>query len=322
MRTYAQLRPTFWTRGSGKKLRGKRDAQVLAVYLMSAPHSSMTGLYYEPMVSVLHDLGMTEEAFRVALEEISEIARYDFDEELVWLPNGCREQMNLKEGTRIKLGDKRLPGVRTEVEAFGNHPFALEFKRRYLPGFEDGSVGLVEGDSKGHANKGHSKPHAEEQHGACSCSVLDPVPDPKDRSDQPDRSEHKETGKTSREIPCPAGLCLTEGQRATLETALIPGWAIDAITLHRVASWTGNPEQRKHPNHWRQLLAHVIRETWNDPNKRPKKPAPSEREVHDANRRKREAESKRAAEVQQKLAASVTPEETESLKSSIEGAWK
>ena len=44
MRDYAKIRPVFWTRGTGKKLRGDPEAQVVALYLMSAPLSHMTGL--------------------------------------------------------------------------------------------------------------------------------------------------------------------------------------------------------------------------------------------------------------------------------------
>ena len=36
MRSIAYITPTFWTRGSGKKLRGNSDAIALAFYLMTA----------------------------------------------------------------------------------------------------------------------------------------------------------------------------------------------------------------------------------------------------------------------------------------------
>jgi len=159
MRKYAQVRPTFWTRGSGKKLRGKRDAQTLALYFVTGPTSTRTGLYYAPIVGILHDIGdMTEDQFRAALGEIGEIARYDFEEELVWLPNGCREQMGLKDGARIKPGDKSLRAVMAELEPFGEHPFALEFREKYLPITEAPSKGdtipHTMGDTKGDVARG------------------------------------------------------------------------------------------------------------------------------------------------------------------------
>ena len=131
MRSYATIRPTFWTRGSGKRLRGDRDAQVLALYLMSSPHSNQIGLYHVALPTIAHEVGMSVEAVRETLARVSEIARYDEEAELVWLPNAAREQMQLT-GMLITPKDKRLKAVLRELEAFDNHPFALEFRRIYL----------------------------------------------------------------------------------------------------------------------------------------------------------------------------------------------
>jgi hypothetical protein len=97
---------------------------------------------------------MTEEEFRDALSKIGEIARYDFNEELVWLHNGCREQMGLQDGARIKPSDKSLRAILTELEPFGNHPFALEFRVRYLPEQYAPSEGDTIPHTKGDAVRG------------------------------------------------------------------------------------------------------------------------------------------------------------------------
>lgn len=82
----------------------------------------------------------------------------------------------------------------------------------------------------------------------------------------------------SSKIPCPKDLALTEAQRSTLETALIPGWAIDVITTSFVASAVADQSDVRHLAHWRKCLSKAISGNWNDSSKRPKKPRPEEAE--------------------------------------------
>ena len=46
MRDYGKVSPHFWLRGSGKKLRGDSEAQVVALYLATSPSANITGLYH------------------------------------------------------------------------------------------------------------------------------------------------------------------------------------------------------------------------------------------------------------------------------------
>ena len=129
MRSYGAVAPTFWTRGSGKKLRGHPDAQVVALYLMSAPSSSMTGLYYLTLPSLAYETGISEERVRVALARVAEvgIAHYDEAGETVWVPEMARYQID----EQLKPGDKRIKGVIRELEAFRGHPFVADFVAKY-----------------------------------------------------------------------------------------------------------------------------------------------------------------------------------------------
>lgn len=127
MRNYSQFSPTFWTRGSGKNLRGDPVAQVLAVYLFTSPHANMTGIYHVALPTVAHEIGQPVDDVREALSRISDIAVYDEDAELAWVPALAKHQV----GEDLKPTDKRRRAIEKALEQAGNHPFVLEFIRRY-----------------------------------------------------------------------------------------------------------------------------------------------------------------------------------------------
>lgn len=133
MRDYGRVAPTFWTRGSGKKLRGKPEAQVVALYLFTCPASTMIGIYHLAIPTMAHEIGLSVERAERALAEVIQldIARYDADEELVYLPEGARYQV----GERLKPGDKRVKGIEAALAQFARHPFALDFAQRYAGDF-------------------------------------------------------------------------------------------------------------------------------------------------------------------------------------------
>lgn len=133
MRDYGRVAPTFWTRGSGKKLRGKPMAQVVALYLFTCPASSMIGIYHLAIPTMAHEVGLTIDDAEQALADVCDvgIAQYDAEEELVYLPEGARYQI----GERLKSGDKRVAGIRAALAQFSRHPFAADFARRYAADF-------------------------------------------------------------------------------------------------------------------------------------------------------------------------------------------
>jgi hypothetical protein len=133
MRDYGRVAPTFWTRGSGKKLRGNPKAQIVALYLFTCPTSSMIGIYHLAVPTMAHEIGLSVEDAERALADVCalDIARYDPEEELIYLPEGARYQI----GERLKPGDKRVAGIRAAVARFAKHPFAADFAQRYAAEF-------------------------------------------------------------------------------------------------------------------------------------------------------------------------------------------
>ncbi len=129
MRDYAQIRPRFWTQGTGKLLRGDHEARELALYLVSAPTSNLIGLYYLPIVVIAHELGSSLEGAREALQRVCDtgFARYDDSSEYVWVVNMAREQV----GDDVKKTDNRIAGVKNELRKHDKCPFFADFMRHY-----------------------------------------------------------------------------------------------------------------------------------------------------------------------------------------------
>lgn len=143
MRSYGVVVPSFWTRGSGKSLRGDPAAQTMALYLMTCPSSSMTGLYYLALPTMLHEVGCSFEGACKALQRVFEvqIAVYDQESELIWTPNAALYQI----GDHLKPADRRVVGVRSMIQPFSGHQFYLDFLNRYNGKY---NLGLGEPEQK------------------------------------------------------------------------------------------------------------------------------------------------------------------------------
>jgi hypothetical protein len=101
--------------------------------------------------------------------------------------------------------------------------------------------------------------------------------------------------KNDSKIPCPSPAeLLSEGQRATLESSRVPGWAIDDIVAEFSARKQADDSDVRTITNWRKMASKVICEIWNNPSKRPKKPEqPITNEQKNELRAKREAALKR-----------------------------
>lgn len=64
MREYGVVSPMFWIGKTGRALRKNPNAQRVAIYLMTAPSSEMTGVFYCPLSSILNDVGVFEAPFK------------------------------------------------------------------------------------------------------------------------------------------------------------------------------------------------------------------------------------------------------------------
>lgn len=289
MRTYATVRGTFWVRGSGKKLRGNPEAQVLAMYLMTCCQGTLCGLFSIALPTIAHETGLRLERIPELLADISEIAKYDPEEELCWVPNAAREQI----GEKLAAKDKRRAGLLRELKQFEGHKFHQEFTDLYGEAYaleghtrpSEGAVGdelcPLEAPSKGH-------PASAATPGLGQGLGLDQVRGVQG-GDGPEGDAR---------VPCPPDLALSEAQATNREMAGCPRWAQEAITRSFVGRYLADPDDRRTLATWRKCLDVAIGTTWSDPNKRPQRPAESSPDAAAAARRaaeQRREESRRRA---------------------------
>ncbi len=130
MRAFSTIKSTFWTMGSGKRLRGDPEAQVLALYLMTCSQGTMCGIFSVALPTIAHETGIPLEVIPSVLKKIRDIVVYDTTEELCWIPNSSRVQIG-----KMTSKDKRRPGLIRELNQFGSHPFVGEFFRLYSEEF-------------------------------------------------------------------------------------------------------------------------------------------------------------------------------------------
>ena len=147
MREYARVDPEFWIGNTGRKIRQLgRDAQVLAVYLISAPSAVAMGLYYLPLVVISHDTGISLKGASKALRRLSEagFCSYDVDSEWVFVPNMARFQI----GAKLEPGDKRVTWLKRELESRRKSPFFNDFLALYREPYHLQDLSPLEGPSK------------------------------------------------------------------------------------------------------------------------------------------------------------------------------
>jgi hypothetical protein len=134
MRDYSKAAPTFWTGKTGRQIRNAgRDVQVMAFYLFSCPNSNWIGLYYLPLPTLCHEVGISKEGALKALQKLSEIdfAYYDWAQEFVWVPGAAKFQI----ADSLKPADKRILGIVKDLQRCENSEFVQDFCRRYQEPF-------------------------------------------------------------------------------------------------------------------------------------------------------------------------------------------
>jgi hypothetical protein len=258
MRAHAAVRPEFWTRGSGKRLRGNPAAQVLACYLMTSPHTNMIGIFHLAIPIMVHETGLTTEQVEGALAVLAEedFALYDDEEELVYLPAGARTQI----GESMSRRDKRHAQVWRQVDALGDHRFAGRFRDRYGSPFEAPSKPLLspsEGATNG-ASGGEEAPPK----GRVPVPVPVPVPDPASEGVQGEPLPDRLDGilDDGRETVCPLDLAdRWTGADAMAAALRVPRAAVDAVVAEFVAYWTIGGGMGKRRAHWARKLREEVR---------------------------------------------------------------
>lgn len=139
MREYNRVSGRFWTGRTGKAIRQLgRDHQVVALYLLTCPSVSWIGIYYLPIPTLCHEVGMDAATAVDVLNDLAGIdfAHYDDDTEHVWVPNAALYQIG-----RTLEGEKNnlRTGVVNDLAALNGHRFVGEFIARYSTAYRLGS---------------------------------------------------------------------------------------------------------------------------------------------------------------------------------------
>ena len=135
MRDYGKISPQFWTGKTGKAIKaGGPDAVVVAVYLMSSPHSNMIGMYYLPMMYLAHETGLGIEGASKGLRRALEAGFCSYDEasEVVWVHEMARYQI----ADELAANDNRVKGIQREIDSVPENPFVSAFYDKYSAAFK------------------------------------------------------------------------------------------------------------------------------------------------------------------------------------------
>lgn len=133
MRDYGKVSPQFWIGETGKLLRGNLEAQVLALYLMTNPHATMTGVFHCPTIYMAHETGLPIEGASKGLARLIEVGFCEYDEasESVFVVNMAAYQID----DCLKPDDKRVLGLRKEVAKMVPARFQQRFTDVYSERF-------------------------------------------------------------------------------------------------------------------------------------------------------------------------------------------
>lgn len=134
MREYAKLAPKFWTGETGKRIKkAGPEGVVVAVYLMSSPHSNMIGIFHQPVMYMAYETGLSIEGASKGLRICMDAGFCRFDEasDMVWLPEMAQYQI----AKALSPGDKRCKGIRKDYAALPDCPFLGAFFDRYAQAF-------------------------------------------------------------------------------------------------------------------------------------------------------------------------------------------
>lgn len=165
MRDYAKLSPTFWTGATGKALRRRgSEAVIVALYLVSSPHSNMLGLYYQPVMYMAHETGLGIEGASKGLQWCIEagFCSFDADTEMVFVHEMAAWQI----ADELSSTDKRCKGIQKDYEALPENPFLGAWFDRYESAFH---LTRKRTSEQSHANQqqgayqGASKPHRSQE---------------------------------------------------------------------------------------------------------------------------------------------------------------
>lgn len=130
---YGVLFPEFWTGPTGRAIRAEgKDAQILACYLVSCRDATMLGLYRIPLDTIRFETGLGDKGLLRAFAGLvrAEFADYDLRTEHTWVREMAKFRLGLVKSP-LKVGDKRVKGVRNLYGKLPDNPFLAPFFDRY-----------------------------------------------------------------------------------------------------------------------------------------------------------------------------------------------
>ncbi len=230
MRDYAKLSPTFWTGETGKALRRRgSEAVIVALYLVSSPHSNMLGLFYQPIPYMAHETGLGQQGAAKGLQACVELGfcSYDADADMVWVHEMAAWQI----AGELKPADLRCKGIQKDYDGLPNCRFLGAFFDRYAPAFHM---------TKRRADSGQSE--------VVQASLLD---DPSPPPTKPLRSQEQEQeqeqdpsgseAKASGAVAPPAKPLTVKDRVWALGEAVLGGGKGERSKLGRLVSTHGEP---------------------------------------------------------------------------------
>lgn len=129
MRDYGKVAATFWTRGTGKSLRGNQAAQIVAMYLMTCSHANMIGVFPLPKLYIAHETGLSLEDAANGLAKCVEVGfcMYDEESETIFVVEMAAYQI----GETLKSGDLRAKSIYKQYRGISQAEIKQAFFDRY-----------------------------------------------------------------------------------------------------------------------------------------------------------------------------------------------
>ena len=129
LRDYSKVSGQFWIGKTGKSLRGDMQSQIVAMYLMTSPHSNMIGVFHCPSIYISHETGSPLEGATKALHRLCEggFCTYDDDSEMVWVHEMAKFQI----GEVLKPTDNRVKDIQKQYANLPEGRIKTEFFNKY-----------------------------------------------------------------------------------------------------------------------------------------------------------------------------------------------
>lgn len=124
--SYKTIDETFWTDPTNKKGWSPQE-KLIALYLITNPHTHYSGIYYLPKVFIANETGLPLKTINKFFAKHPRFSVYDDIREVVWVKNMARHQ--IKQGNRKNL----IVGIANQLKTLHNSPLIKDFLNHYRP---------------------------------------------------------------------------------------------------------------------------------------------------------------------------------------------